>query len=226
MLPPGSSASAISAVTCLPTGSRWTRTSARRGGSGPCRTTRHGPPARATARVCRASRSPLVSARPVRAVSARPGGRGDVMTEPGHAVRDYLHDAVDTLLDDLAAWVRIPSVSADPAHERDVTRSARSLQAHLRETGFPRWRSGTPTVCRRCSPTGRPRIPARRRSWSTAITASAPSRTRNGRTSVHGYVADAAEVRGGSGRGPGRRTARLGRHAPAAPHGGCRRYRP
>jgi acetylornithine deacetylase/succinyl-diaminopimelate desuccinylase-like protein len=59
------------------------------------------------------------------------------MKEPGQAVHDYLHDAADALLDDLAAWVRIPSVSADPAHERDVTRSARWLQAHLLETGFP-----------------------------------------------------------------------------------------
>ncbi|KAF3463985.1 M20/M25/M40 family metallo-hydrolase [Streptomyces sp. Tu 3180] len=59
------------------------------------------------------------------------------MQEPEPAVHDYLHDRVDTLLDDLAAWVRIPSVSADPAHERDVMRSARWLQAHLLETGFP-----------------------------------------------------------------------------------------
>jgi acetylornithine deacetylase/succinyl-diaminopimelate desuccinylase-like protein len=59
------------------------------------------------------------------------------MQEPDPAVRGYLHDRVGALQDDLAAWVRIPSVSADPAHERDVTRSARWLQAHLRETGFP-----------------------------------------------------------------------------------------
>ncbi|MFI8194295.1 M20/M25/M40 family metallo-hydrolase [Streptomyces sp. NPDC085946] len=59
------------------------------------------------------------------------------MQDPGPTVHDYLYDRVDVLLDDLAAWVRIPSVSADPAHERDVMRSARWLQAHLLETGFP-----------------------------------------------------------------------------------------
>ncbi|GAA2450557.1 M20/M25/M40 family metallo-hydrolase [Streptomyces glaucus] len=59
------------------------------------------------------------------------------MRQPESAVHDYLHGCIDTLLDDLAAWVRIPSVSADPAHERDVMRSARWLIAHLRETGFP-----------------------------------------------------------------------------------------
>jgi acetylornithine deacetylase/succinyl-diaminopimelate desuccinylase-like protein len=58
------------------------------------------------------------------------------MQQPDPAVRNYLHDRADTLLEDLAAWVRIPSVSADPAHERDVMRSARWLQAHLAETGF------------------------------------------------------------------------------------------
>ncbi|MFH8798052.1 M20/M25/M40 family metallo-hydrolase [Streptomyces sp. NPDC017936] len=58
------------------------------------------------------------------------------MQEPDPAVHDYPYDRVGPLLDDLAAWVRIPSVSADPAHERDVTRSARWLQAHLLETGF------------------------------------------------------------------------------------------
>lgn len=57
--------------------------------------------------------------------------------EPDHAVHDWLHKRIDVLLEDLADWVRVPSVSADPAHERDVTRSARWLRAHLLETGFP-----------------------------------------------------------------------------------------
>ncbi|MEU6548456.1 M20/M25/M40 family metallo-hydrolase [Streptomyces sp. NPDC046859] len=59
------------------------------------------------------------------------------MQEPDPAVRGFPYDRVGALQDDLAAWVRIPSVSADPAHERDVVRSARWLQAHLRETGCP-----------------------------------------------------------------------------------------
>jgi acetylornithine deacetylase/succinyl-diaminopimelate desuccinylase-like protein len=52
-------------------------------------------------------------------------------------LRRGLHEDIDTLLDDLAAWVRIPSVSAEPEHERHVTRSARWLIAYLREAGFP-----------------------------------------------------------------------------------------
>lgn len=59
------------------------------------------------------------------------------MQDPDTTVRSFLHDRVGALRDDLAAWARIPSVSADPAHERGVTRSARWLQAHLWETGFP-----------------------------------------------------------------------------------------
>ncbi|MDN3271969.1 hypothetical protein [Streptomyces sp. MA15] len=48
------------------------------------------------------------------------------MREPGHVVRDDLYGRVDVLLDDLAVRVRIPSVSADPAHERDVSAASQT----------------------------------------------------------------------------------------------------
>ena len=40
-------------------------------------------------------------------------------------------------LDELIDWLRIPSVSADPAHHRDVRASADRLADMLRRTGFP-----------------------------------------------------------------------------------------
>ncbi|MFJ3495094.1 dipeptidase [Streptomyces sp. NPDC086091] len=53
------------------------------------------------------------------------------------AVRTYLADHRAAFLDDLAEWLRIPSVSAQPDHAPDVRRSADWLAAKLRETGFP-----------------------------------------------------------------------------------------
>ncbi|MFC5908493.1 dipeptidase [Streptacidiphilus monticola] len=56
---------------------------------------------------------------------------------PDSAVRDYIAAHRDAFLDDLAAWLRIPSVSADPERGADVRASAEWLAAKLRETGFP-----------------------------------------------------------------------------------------
>ncbi|HET9380921.1 MAG TPA: dipeptidase [Streptomyces sp.] len=53
------------------------------------------------------------------------------------AVRTYIEQHREAFLDDLAAWLRIPSVSAQPAHAADVRRSADWLSAALQETGFP-----------------------------------------------------------------------------------------
>ena len=61
-------------------------------------------------------------------------------TRPGSttaAVRAWVADAHDDFVGDLAEWLRIPSIGADPAHADDVRRSARWLAAALRETGFP-----------------------------------------------------------------------------------------
>jgi acetylornithine deacetylase/succinyl-diaminopimelate desuccinylase-like protein len=51
--------------------------------------------------------------------------------------RDYVLDHLDDLHADLDAWLRIPSISADPAHAPDVAASAEWLAEALRRTGFP-----------------------------------------------------------------------------------------
>ncbi|NKI40053.1 dipeptidase [Streptomyces physcomitrii] len=53
------------------------------------------------------------------------------------AVRSYVDTHREAFLGDLAEWLRIPSVSAQPAHAQDVERSADWLAAQLKETGFP-----------------------------------------------------------------------------------------
>ncbi len=60
------------------------------------------------------------------------------MPEPSvGAVRAYVEAHRDDFLADLDAWLRIPSVSADPARAGDVHESARWLAETLRRTGFP-----------------------------------------------------------------------------------------
>lgn len=56
---------------------------------------------------------------------------------PDSAVRTYIEQHRAAFLDDLAEWLRIPSVSAQPDHAPDVRRSADWLAAKLKETGFP-----------------------------------------------------------------------------------------
>lgn len=56
---------------------------------------------------------------------------------PDGAVRTYIEQHRAAFLDDLADWLRIPSVSAQPDHAADVRRSADWLAAKLKETGFP-----------------------------------------------------------------------------------------
>jgi acetylornithine deacetylase/succinyl-diaminopimelate desuccinylase-like protein len=53
------------------------------------------------------------------------------------AVRTYISDHHDAFLGMLVDWMRIPSISADPARADDVRRSADWLAAALRDTGFP-----------------------------------------------------------------------------------------
>lgn len=65
---------------------------------------------------------------------------------PDSAVRAYIEQHRAAFLDDLAEWLRIPSVSADPGRAADVRRSADWLAAKLKETGFPTvevWETGT-----------------------------------------------------------------------------------
>jgi acetylornithine deacetylase/succinyl-diaminopimelate desuccinylase-like protein len=51
--------------------------------------------------------------------------------------RDFVSAHLDDLHADLDAWLRIPSISADPAHASDVAASAEWLAAALRDVGFP-----------------------------------------------------------------------------------------
>jgi acetylornithine deacetylase/succinyl-diaminopimelate desuccinylase-like protein len=51
--------------------------------------------------------------------------------------REYVRAHLDDLHTDLDAWLRIPSISADPANADDVARSAAWLAEALRRTGFP-----------------------------------------------------------------------------------------
>ncbi|MFJ2785392.1 dipeptidase [Streptomyces sp. NPDC093249] len=53
-----------------------------------------------------------------------------------HAVRTYIEQHRAAFLDDLAEWLRIPSVSAQPDRAGDVRRSAEWLAAALTRTGF------------------------------------------------------------------------------------------
>lgn len=52
-------------------------------------------------------------------------------------VRAYVRDHSGEFSAALSEWLAIPSVSADPAHHRDVRRSAEWIAAHLRSAGFP-----------------------------------------------------------------------------------------
>lgn len=56
---------------------------------------------------------------------------------PDSVVRSFIDQHQGGFLADLADWLRIPSVSADPERAGDVRRSAEWLVAKLRETGFP-----------------------------------------------------------------------------------------
>jgi acetylornithine deacetylase/succinyl-diaminopimelate desuccinylase-like protein len=66
------------------------------------------------------------------------------------SVRAYVAGHADAWLADLMQWLRIPSLSGDPARVADVRRSAEWLAGALRRTGFPVvevWETmGHPTV--------------------------------------------------------------------------------
>jgi acetylornithine deacetylase/succinyl-diaminopimelate desuccinylase-like protein len=52
-------------------------------------------------------------------------------------LRRYVDERRQQLLDDLDAWLRIPSISASPDHTQEVRRSAGWLADRLRAAGFP-----------------------------------------------------------------------------------------
>ncbi|MEV8317418.1 dipeptidase [Streptomyces sp. NPDC059900] len=80
----------------------------------------------------------------------------------GSAVRTFIQTHRAEFLDDLAEWLRIPSVSAQPDHADDVRRSADWLAARLKGTGFPTvevWETpGAPAVFAEW-PSGDPQAP-------------------------------------------------------------------
>jgi acetylornithine deacetylase/succinyl-diaminopimelate desuccinylase-like protein len=62
-------------------------------------------------------------------------------------VRDYIDEHAAEFFESLSQWLRIPSISADPARHADVGRSAEWLRDHLLATGFPVaevWPTGEP----------------------------------------------------------------------------------
>jgi acetylornithine deacetylase/succinyl-diaminopimelate desuccinylase-like protein len=65
------------------------------------------------------------------------GERDTVTGVSSSAERDFVTSHLDDLHADLDAWLRIPSISADPAHAADVRASAEWLAQALRRTGFP-----------------------------------------------------------------------------------------
>ncbi|MEU1801962.1 dipeptidase [Streptomyces sp. NPDC019937] len=79
-----------------------------------------------------------------------------------NAVRAFVAREYAAFLDELGAWLRIPSVSADPARAGDLRRSAQWLAAHLTATGFPEveiWETpGAPAVFA-AWPSGDPEAP-------------------------------------------------------------------
>lgn len=85
-----------------------------------------------------------------------------IAPDTDNAVRAFVDSHYAAFLDDLGAWLRIPSVSADPARAGDVRRSAQWLASHLTATGFPEvevWETpGAPAVFA-AWPSGDPHAP-------------------------------------------------------------------
>jgi acetylornithine deacetylase/succinyl-diaminopimelate desuccinylase-like protein len=74
-------------------------------------------------------------------------------------VPEYIEEHAREFFERLCDWLRIPSISADPARHGDVARSAEWLRAHLLATGFPVaeiWTTGAP---------GEPGLPAVYAEW-------------------------------------------------------------
>lgn len=78
------------------------------------------------------------------------------------SVSGAVRQQTDPMLDALAQWVRIPSLSSSPEHTAAVTRSARWLMSQLREAGFPvveEWQTAGRPAVYACWPASDPRAP-------------------------------------------------------------------
>ena len=58
-------------------------------------------------------------------------------TDHDPVVRAFVAERRGQLIDELSEWLRIPSISADPEHADDVSRSADWLAQRLLRAGFP-----------------------------------------------------------------------------------------
>ena len=67
---------------------------------------------------------------------------------------DYLHERQDQLVDELLAFIRIPSVSAEPGHAGDVAAAAAWCMAVSRPSGSSTCRRCRPLAIRWCTATG------------------------------------------------------------------------
>ena len=122
-------------------------------------------------------------------------------------VRAAVADGADRFVERLTEWLRIPSISGDPAHHPDVRRSAEHLVEALRAAGFPTaevWEtSGLPAVFAHWpsddpdAPDGRRLRPPRRPAGDAARALARP--TRSSRWST----ATARRPRRGRRQGPG-----------------------
>ncbi len=84
------------------------------------------------------------------------------MDKQGVDARSYVAANAAGFFAALKDWLAIPSISADPAHHRDVARSADWLAEHLRRSGFPIveiWPAGEPDA---------PGLPAVYAEWPAA----------------------------------------------------------
>ncbi|MGI8698193.1 MAG: dipeptidase [Mycobacteriales bacterium] len=77
-----------------------------------------------------------------------------------NSIRTYVEDHAEDLYADLDAWLRIPSVGADPDRAADVRRSAEWLADALRRTGFP-----TVEIWETRDEDGKPGLPAVFAEW-------------------------------------------------------------
>jgi len=75
------------------------------------------------------------------------GGFGGSTPSASTAVLGYIDAHAREFFDALKDWLRIPSISADPARSADVRRSAEWLAGYLAQVGFATtevWETGTP----------------------------------------------------------------------------------